>query len=226
MGPRDDPFQPEHIDERIEWLTRPGQEEMQAPDPGSRLVQSLQRYYLRKKQQETLEHAWEYIAQEYEDAAPVSIGTKRTQDKQRKIERSGQHTMRQNTIGMAPARRSFPRWGVMVAVIVIALLIGSTAVIMSRAAQQNGTPGAGGQPSTACSTTPVHGTSKPASCVTPTPAPQTPTPMPTPTQAPPVTPTVRPTPTQAPPVTPIVKPTPTPMPPVTPTPMPTPTPHK
>jgi hypothetical protein len=201
MEPRDDPFQPKHVDEQIEWLAQRVQEGTQERNQSARLVQRLQRYYVRKRQKDTLQHAWEHIAQRYEDSVRASSGEERVQDEQRKLERPGHYRMQQKTGEMIPARRSFPRWGVIVAVIVIALLLGSTAVIMSRAAQQKGTPGTGGQPPTICSVTPRTGTSKPAGCVTPT-VPPTPAPTPTvpPTPAPSSTvpPTPAPTPTAPP----------------------------
>ncbi len=240
MNSRDDPFEPKRIDEHIEWLAQRDQEGAQEHDQSSRLVQRLQDYYVRKKQEETLEQAWKHIAQKYEDSILASPGEERVPDEQSKLERSGQYSMHEQTTKILSIRRVLPPWRTLVAVAVLALVIGSTAVILSQAAAQRNTApgtGSGGGNYSICPPTP---TAQPTATVLPTaqptavpcvPAIATPTvtsrsgstPVPTavPTILPTPVPTILPTPVPTTPPTPVPTILPTPVPTILPTPVPT-----
>ena len=182
MEPCDDQLRPKQVDEQIEWLAQHAQEGTQ----NAQLIQRLQRYYEKERQQQTLKRAWKSIAQRYEGGLLSSSEEEHAQDEQRAQERVGQYRMNHQITGIQPARRQLPRWGVMVAIVVLALMVGSTAVIMSQAAQQKGASGTGGT-----------GGNHPTCIPTPTGTVVPPTPMPTIPEATPTAPQVIPTPTPA-----------------------------
>ncbi|GHO44716.1 hypothetical protein [Ktedonospora formicarum] len=185
MDPRNDPFQPKHIDEHIEWLAQQGQEETSDGHQSARLVQRLQHYYEEKKQQDTLERAWEHIARKYDESLLSSSEGESISHEQKKNERIELQIMQQNIVKVTPMRNIFRGWGALIAAAVLVVLVASTAVIMSRATQLKGGPGAGGQPSI-CVSTPTTSTS--TTCATPTAPTSTPQPALTPT-TPALTPT-------------------------------------
>jgi len=253
MQPGDDQLQPHKVDEQIEWLAQLASEGAPGNNQSAQLVQRLQGYYQRERQAQTLSRAWQSIHQNYTANQVSSNREESTQHTQKKPEKVGQYRMDQHITSLSPAKRRLPRWSTLVAIVVIALAVGSTAVIMSQVGGQTSHTGSGGGPIICISTpTPTPSMNVPAT-PTPTPSTQAPTPTPPPTpvkkatptpvncptpQPTPTSPTITPTampqgtPTPAPPYpTPTppggnVPPTPTPTPsyPTTPTPPPTPAP--
>jgi len=251
MGQSDDHFTPKQVDEQIEWLAQEALQREPEVNQNANLVQRLQNYYEIERQKSALERAWKHIEQRYELPVLVSSVEEPAPHEKREQKRSGHYHMQRRAAVIVPGRRSIPRWGIIAAVAVMVLLVGSMAVIMSQAAQRGGAPTSGAiiplatsTPLPICLATPTPipiatpitaiatGTSQSADCPTPTPRPVSSTPIsvpPTPTPRP-----ASPTPISVPPTpTPILVPsTPTPRPtapprpvPPTPTPLPTATPR-
>jgi hypothetical protein len=172
MKPDDDQLRPQQIDDEIERLMRRAQEETHENKGNAQFVQRLQHHYESEKQKKTLQRAWKSIAQRYEEVAPSSIDN-HAQDEQSKLERSDQYTMYEQTTKIIPMKRNLPRWGTLVAVAVLALVIGSTALILSRAAaQRNGAPGTGGGGNhSTCLSTPTAASGRAGATPVPTAAP-------------------------------------------------------
>jgi hypothetical protein len=162
MEPGDNKLRPDDVDTQIENLAQYTQDGIPDNHQSAQLVQRLQQHYASERQKVVLARAWQSIAQKYEDGMPSSFGVEHSQENPIKKKDSGQYHMeyQEKQIPLAQTRRrKFPRWGTLLAVAVLALVIGSTTVILSHAAQQHGSPASGG------STTPI--------CIKPTPPPIT-----------------------------------------------------
>jgi hypothetical protein len=214
MKPNDDQINPQDIDQQIEQLARYSSAETQENNQSAQLVQSLRQHYEKERQQKILEHAWTTISQKYDDTRLSSTEEIQQTNKQENNERLKQYFMQQQTLQQKKYKmKRFSRWGTILAVAVFALVIGSTVVIMSHAAQTKGGPASGGggnssQPICTTTSTPAVYPTPPIATSTPIAASGTcSTPVVLPTPAPTVLPT--PAPTVLPTPTPAVLPTPT-----------------
>ncbi|WP_126578177.1 hypothetical protein [Tengunoibacter tsumagoiensis] len=136
MKPYDDPFQPEHIEEQLEWLARNADTEEQRKS--AQLIKKLQSYYETQQKQELLARAWKQIDHHYETILPASQTTT-----SEKFERSGKYSM-QKAVKEGTTKSSFQGWTTLAAVIILVFLVGSMAFVLNRAGMTRGGTGSGG----------------------------------------------------------------------------------
>src|SRR5579859_5473645 len=135
----DDHFTPKHVDEQIEQLAQSLFTDTQEADRNTRLIQLLQQHYATENQKNALERAWEQIEQRYEAPTLRSLPNEHTPySNLQKPERSGPYLMRKRTGVVSSRRAPIPRWGILVAVIVAALAIGSLTIFITHATTHTG----------------------------------------------------------------------------------------
>ncbi len=135
MGLQSDPFHPEQVDEYIENVTQNVQTRAPKQEQDIQLVQRLQVYYAKRKEEDILERAWKQIVQRYEKATFIS-----SENAQKFVECSQQERLLPMKQAIEADTLSMPsqgklsltqRIGLFAALLLIVLLVGSLAVMLT-----------------------------------------------------------------------------------------------